>query len=189
MKAIKTDIPDILLFEPIVFGDSRGYFFEYFRQEIIEKYMPGTSFVQGNESLSTYGVIRGLHFQKPPFTQGKLVRVIIGEVLDVAVDMRVGSPTYGHHVAVHLSGENKRQLWVPKGFAHGFAVLSKEVLFTYSCDNYYHPQSDAGIRFDDPFLKINWLIPKDKVLLSEKDQNKPSFHEVNCFNYIDLKSK
>lgn len=183
MQVIKTSIPEVLIFEPTVLGDERGYFLEYFRQEIIDHYIPGTTFVQGNESLSTYGVIRGLHFQRPPHTQGKLVRVISGEVLDVAVDIRLGSPTYGEHVAVHLSGENKKQLWIPRGFAHGFAVLSEKAVFSYQCDNYYNPQADGGIRFDDPFLDIKWPISMKDRLISDKDSKHPSFFKANCFVY------
>jgi len=183
MKVIKTNIPGVLIFEPNIHGDSRGYFLEYFRQEVIDQYIPGTCFVQGNESLSSYGVIRGLHFQRPPHAQGKLVRVIAGEVLDVAVDIRIGSPSYGQHVAVNLSGENKRQLWIPRGFAHGFAVLSKEAIFTYHCDNYYNPQADGGIRYDDATLNINWAVPLKDILISDKDLKQSSFNEVDCFQY------
>ena len=136
--------------------------------------------------MSTYGVIRGLHFQKPPYAQAKLVRVIVGEVLDVAVDIRIGSPTYGKHVAVNLSGENKRQLWIPRGFAHGFAVLSKEAIFAYKCDNYYNHPSDGGIRFDDPALNIQWTIDEKDISLSGKDQKQSSLHEIDCFHYRDF---
>lgn len=188
MQVIKTAIPEVLIVEPKIHGDARGYFLENFRQEIIDRYIPGTTFVQGNESMSSYGVIRGLHFQSPPYAQGKLVRVIVGEVLDVAVDIRIGSPTYGKHVAVHLSGENKRQLWVPRGFAHGFAVLSKEAIFAYLCDNYYNQQADGGIRFDDPALDIQWPIPADKISLSEKDKNQSSFQDVDAFHYHNFLS-
>jgi len=183
MKIIKTNIPEVLIFEPTIHGDSRGYFLEYFRQEIIDQYLPNTSFIQGNESMSSYGVIRGLHFQKPPHAQGKLVRVIVGEVLDVAVDIRVGSPTYGKHVAVNLSGNNKRQLWIPRGFAHGFAVLSKEAIFAYNCDNYYNQEADGGIRFDDPQLNIQWPIPIKDISLSAKDLKQSEFNKVDCFQY------
>jgi dTDP-4-dehydrorhamnose 3,5-epimerase len=183
MKVIKTSIPEVLIFEPTVHGDERGYFLEYFRQDILDQYMPDTTFVQGNESKSTYGVIRGLHFQKPPYAQGKLVRVIVGEVLDVAVDIRIGSPTYGKHVAVNLSGENKRQLWIPRGFAHGFAVLSKEAIFAYKCDNYYHHPSDGGIRYDDPALNIQWTVPEHAISLSGKDQQQSALHDIDCFHY------
>lgn len=188
MKIINTLIPEVLIFEPTVHGDDRGYFIEYFRQEIIDRHIPGTQFVQGNESLSAYGVIRGLHFQKPPYAQGKLVRVIAGEVVDVAVDIRIGSPTYGQHVAVNLSGENKRQLWIPRGFAHGFAVLSEKAIFSYKCDNTYHPEADGGIRFDDPTINIQWPIPSSAIRLSPKDKALPTLKEVDCFNYIDFKN-
>ena len=181
MKVIKTSIPEVLIFEPTIHGDARGYFMEYFRQETFDQYLPNTTFVQGNESKSSYGVIRGLHFQKPPYAQGKLVRVIVGEVLDVAVDIRIGSPTYGKHVAVNLSGENKRQLWIPRGFAHGFAVLSKEAIFAYKCDNYYNQEADGGIRFDDPALNIQWTIPVKDINLSGKDEKQSAFYEVTCF--------
>lgn len=188
MKIINTSIPEVLIFEPTVHGDDRGYFIEYFRQEIIDKHMPGTRFVQGNESLSSYGVIRGLHFQKPPYAQGKLVRVITGEVMDVAVDIRIGSPTYGQHVAVILSGENKRQLWIPRGFAHGFAVLSDKAIFAYKCDNTYHPEADGGIRFDDPTINIQWPIDSSSIRLSAKDKTLPGLKEVDYFKYEDFKS-
>ncbi len=183
MQVIKTQIPEVLIFEPTVHGDSRGYFLEYFRQDVIDEYIPGTSFVQGNESLSSYGVIRGLHFQKPPHTQGKLVRVIVGEVLDVAVDIRTGSPTYGQHVAVKLSGENKRQLWIPRGFAHGFAVLSETALFSYKCDNYYAPAYDGGIMWNDPLINIDWKLPEDQIQLSEKDKKHPGIGAIKDFTY------
>ena len=185
MKIINTTIPGVLIFEPKVYGDERGYFFEHFRQSVIDEYLPETQFVQANESSSSYGVLRGLHFQRPPHTQGKLVRVVMGEVLDVAVDIRQGSPTYGQHVAVKLSGENKRQLWIPRGFAHGFIVLSQQAIFSYLCDNYYHPASDGGIRFDDPALNIDWLLPYEDIKVSEKDGRLPLISEVNCFKYTN----
>lgn len=183
MKVIETNIPEVLIFEPTIYEDARGYFLEYFRQDIIDQHLPKTIFVQGNESMSSYGVIRGLHFQKPPFEQGKLVRVIAGEVMDVAVDIRIGSPTYGQHISVNLSGENKRQLWIPRGFAHGFAVLSPEAIFSYKCDNYYNQQADGGIRYDDPSLNIQWPIPEIEISLSGKDQKQSAFHEIRCFHY------
>jgi dTDP-4-dehydrorhamnose 3,5-epimerase len=183
MQVIKTSIPEVLIFAPTVHGDSRGYFLEYFRQDVIDQYIPRTLFIQGNESLSSYGVIRGLHFQKPPHTQGKLVRVIFGEVLDVAVDIRIGSPTYGRHVAVNLSGENKRQLWIPRGFAHGFAVLSETALFSYKCDNYYAPAYDGGILWNDPLIGIDWLLPEDQIQLSEKDKKHPEIGAIKDFTY------
>ena len=173
MEVIKTDIEGVVILEPRVFRDARGYFFESFSaREFCEKVVPVT-FVQDNESYSSYGVIRGLHFQKPPFTQAKLVRVIKGAVLDVAVDIRKGSPTYGQHVAVELTAENHRQLFIPHGFAHGFSVLSEEVLFQYKCDNYYAPHSEGGILWNDPSLGIDWRIPVEKAILSEKDFKHP----------------
>lgn len=186
MQVIKTTIPEVLIFEPTIHGDARGYFVEHFRQDIVEKHLPaGTNFVQGNESMSSYGVVRGLHFQRPPHTQGKLVRAVQGEVLDVAVDIRLGSPTYGQHVAVRLSGENKRQLWVPRGFAHGFAVLSETAIFSYKCDNYYNPEADGGISYNDLALNIDWLLPEADIKLSEKDKNHPAMETVVCFRYED----
>lgn len=181
MKVIKTSIPDILIFEPKVFGDSRGYFMESFRQEIIEKYIGKINFIQDNESFSEYGVLRGLHFQRPPFTQGKLVRVLEGEVLDVAVDIRLKSPTYKQFVAVKLSKENRRQLWVPKGFAHGFVVLSKTALFSYKCDNYYAPSHEGGIRWNDSEIGIDWLLSEKDIQLSAKDKVLPQLSEAKDF--------
>ena len=179
MEVIKTDIEGVVIIEPRIFKDARGYFFESFSaKEFQEKVCP-TTFVQDNESYSNYGVVRGLHFQKPPYTQSKLVRVIKGAVLDVAVDLRKGSPTYGKHVAVELTGENHRQLFIPKGFAHGFSVLSDEVLFQYKCDNFYAPQSEGGIAWNDPALQIDWRIPADKILLSEKDTKHPLLEDYN----------
>lgn len=173
MMVIKTNIEGVVILEPRIFKDARGYFFESFSQREFEEKVCQTTFVQDNESYSNYGVIRGLHFQKPPYTQAKLVRVIQGKVLDVAVDLRKSSPTYGQHVAVELSGENHRQLFVPRGFAHGFAVLSDEVLFQYKCDNYYAPQSEGGILWNDPEVKIDWKIPAEKAILAEKDTKHP----------------
>lgn len=170
MNIIQTQIPDVLIIEPRVFQDDRGYFFESFSQRLFEEKICKTVFIQDNESKSSYGVIRGLHFQKPPFCQSKLVRVIKGAVLDVAVDIRIGSPTYGQSVAVELTEENHRQFFVPRGFAHGFSVLSEEVIFQYKCDNYYAPQSEGAIAWDDPDLGIDWGIPTDKAILSEKDR-------------------
>lgn len=161
-----------------LFGDARGYFFESFNaKDFAEQTGINVTFVQDNESKSHYGVLRGLHFQKPPFAQAKLVRVVQGTVLDVAVDIRRGSPTYGRHVSVELSGENHRQLFLPKGMAHGFSVLSDEVVFQYKCDEYYHPEAEGAIAWDDPTLAINWRLPSDKVLLSEKDSHHPKFDE------------
>lgn len=186
MKVTKTKIPDVLIFEPTVFGDHRGYFMETFRSDEIKKYIGDVNFVQDNESLSRFGVLRGLHFQRPPFTQSKLVRVLQGEVLDIAVDIRIGSPTYGEHVAVLLSGENKKQLWVPQGFAHGFAVLSETALFNYKCDNYYSPTHDGGINWDDPTLAIDWQLELKDIQLSEKDKSQAAFEEIKTFTYQDF---
>jgi len=169
MEIIKTDIEGVVIMEPRIFKDTRGYFFESFSMREFQEKVCQTTFVQDNESFSSYGVVRGLHFQKPPSSQAKIVRVIKGSVLDVAVDLRKNSPTYGKHVSVELTEENHRQLFIPKGFAHGFAVLSNEALFQYKCDNYYAPQSEGGILWNDPSLHIDWRIPKDKVILSEKD--------------------
>lgn len=168
-----TSIAGIVILEPRVFKDARGYFFESFSQRVFEELVGKVDFVQDNESMSGYGVVRGLHFQLPPYTQAKLVRVVKGRVLDVNVDLRKGSPTFGRHVAVELSGENKRQLFIPRGFAHGFAVLSQEAVFQYKCDNYYAPQYEGGIRYDDPDLGIDWKIPAADRIFSEKDKTYP----------------
>ena len=170
INVIKIDIEGVLIIEPKVFGDARGYFLESFNaKEFSEKTGLNINFVQDNESMSSYGVMRGLHFQRPPFTQSKLVRCVKGAVLDVAVDIRKGSPTYGQHVAVELSEENHRQFFVPRGFAHGFAVLSETAVFQYKCDNFYAPQADGGISILDDSLGIDWKIPTEKALLSDKD--------------------
>lgn len=184
MNVIQTEIPEVLIFEPKVFGDHRGYFFESFRQDIFEKAIgQQILFIQDNQSRSSYGVLRGLHFQRQPYTQSKLVRCLEGEVLDVAVDMRIGSPTYGKHVAVNLSAENYRQLWIPQGFAHGFVVLSEKAIFAYKCDNYYSPEYDGGVLWNDPALNIDWQIPMEDIKLSEKDKVQPLFETVKCFQY------
>jgi len=177
MNVIKTTIDGVLIIEPKVFGDKRGYFFESFSQrEFDEKVAPilghTINFVQDNESMSCYGVMRGLHFQRPPFTQSKLVRCVKGAVLDVAVDIRKGSPTYGQHVAVELTEDNHKQFFIPKGFAHGFAVLSETAVFQYKCDDFYHPEADGGISILDDSLGIDWHID-DKAILSEKDTKHP----------------
>ena len=169
MKVIKTSISDVVILEPRVFGDERGYFFESFSQREFNEQVAEVTFVQDNESKSSYGVVRGLHYQLPPYTQAKLVRVVEGEVLDVVVDLRKNSATFGKHLAVVLSGENKRQFFIPKGFAHGFAVLSPQAVFQYKCDNYYAPQYESGIQFDDPALGIDWKIPEAEMILSAKD--------------------
>lgn len=171
MEVIKTNIEGVVIIEPRIFRDERGYFFESFSQRDFQEKVCNTVFVQDNESKSTYGVLRGLHFQKPPHAQSKLVRVIKGAVLDVAVDIRRGSPTFGQHVAVELTEENHRQFFIPRGFAHGFSVLTDEVIFQYKCDNFYAPQSEGALAWDDPDLAIDWRIPADKVLLSEKDRH------------------
>ena len=173
MEIIKTHIEGVVLIEPRIFKDDRGYFFESFSQREFEEKVCKTTFVQDNESKSSYGVLRGLHFQKPPFAQSKLVRVIKGAVLDVAVDIRKGSPTFGQYVSVELTGENHRQFFIPRGFAHGFSVLSEEVIFQYKCDNFYSPQSEGAIAWNDPDLNIDWRIPAEKVVLSEKDSKHP----------------
>ncbi|MBQ0087476.1 MAG: dTDP-4-dehydrorhamnose 3,5-epimerase [Bacteroidales bacterium] len=174
MEIIKTNIQGLLIIEPKVFGDSRGYFFESFNaREFREKAGLDINFVQDNESVSSYGVMRGLHFQKPPYTQSKLVRCVKGRVLDVAVDIRKGSPTYGQHIAVELTEENHRQCFIPKGFAHGFAVLSETAVFQYKCDNFYAPQADGGISILDSSLGIDWRISADKAVLSDKDLRHP----------------
>ncbi len=180
MEVIKTAIEGVVIIEPRIFKDARGYFFESFSQkEFNEKVMP-INFVQDNESMSSYGVMRGLHYQKMPYTQSKLVRCVKGAVLDVAVDIRKGSPTFGQHVAVELTEENHRQLFVPRGFAHGFAVLSETAIFQYKCDNFYAPQADAGIQLMDEELGIDWRIPTAEALLSEKDLKHP------CLRYSVL---
>lgn len=169
MDVIKTAIEGVVIIEPKVFKDARGYFFESFSQQEFEEKVRKINFVQDNESMSSYGVLRGLHFQYPPFTQSKLVRCVKGTVLDVAVDIRKGSPFYGQHVAVELSEDNHRQLFVPRGFAHGYAVLSETAVFQYKCDNFYAPQADGGISIKDDSLGIDWCIPIENTLLSEKD--------------------
>ena len=178
MKITTTAIEGVIILEPEVFGDERGYFFESFSQREFEEKVGKTAFVQDNESSSRYGVLRGLHFQKPPHAQAKLVRVVKGKVLDIAVDIRKGSPTFGQHVSVELSAENKRQLFIPRGFAHGFAVLSDEAVFQYKCDNYYAPGSEGGILWNDPALGIDWKLPAEDVILSEKDKKNVLLNEL-----------
>ena len=184
MEVIKSYIEGVVIIEPRIFEDSRGYFFESFSErEFVEK-VCNTHFVQDNESKSSYGVVRGLHFQRPPHAQSKLVRVVEGAVLDIAVDIRRGSPTFGRYVAVELSAENHRQLFIPRGFAHGFAVLSDKAVFQYKCDNYYAPQSEGAIAWNDPAIGIDWRIPADKVILSAKDMAHPLLAECEeLFNY------
>lgn len=178
MEVIKTDIEGLLVLEPRVFGDSRGYFFESFNVRTFEEAVGDVTFVQDNESKSSYGVVRGLHFQKPPHAQAKLVRVVKGKVLDVAVDLRKESPTFGKYVAIELSEENHRQMFIPRGFAHGFSVLSDEVVFQYKCDNYYAPESEGAVRWDDPDLNIDWKIPSEDIILSDKDRHHPYLREI-----------
>ena len=191
MEIIKTDIEGVVIIEPRIFKDARGYFFEsYSKREFDEKVRP-IDFVQDNESMSAYGVIRGLHFQRPPFAQSKLVRCVKGRVLDVAVDIRKGSPTYGQHIAVELSEDNHRQFFVPRGFAHGFAVLSDVAVFQYKCDNYYHPEADGGISIADESLGINWQIDPAQAILSDKDLRHPLLKDFDSpfdFN-VDLYAK
>ena len=179
MNIIKTEIEGPLIIEPRIFGDSRGYFFESFNARDFEEQTGiKVTFVQDNESKSTYGVVRGLHYQLPPYAQAKLVRVVQGAVLDVAVDIRRTSPTYGQHVAVELTADNHRQFYMPHGFAHGFAVLSETAVFQYKCDSYYHPEAEGAIAWDDPSLGIDWRIARDRVLLSDKDRHHPLLRNI-----------
>ena len=179
MEIIKTAIDGVVIIEPRVFKDARGYFFESFSQREFDEKVRPIQFVQDNESMSTYGVMRGLHFQRPPFTQSKLVRCVKGRVLDVAVDIRKGSPTFGQHVAVELSEDNHRQVFISHGFAHGFSVLSDDAVIQYKCDNFYAPQSDGGISILDDSLGINWQIPMDQAILSDKDLNHPCLKDFD----------
>ena len=184
MEVIKTEIEGVVIIEPRIFKDERGYFYESFSQREFEEKVCRTTFVQDNQSKSSYGVLRGLHFQKPPYCQSKLVRCIKGAVLDVAVDIRKGSPTFGKYVAVELSEDNHRQFFVPRGFAHGFAVLTPEAVFQYKCDNFYNKESEGAVAWNDPQLAIDWKIPADKVLLSEKDRlNKELANADFLFDY------
>lgn len=177
MNIVETEIKGVFIIEPKVFGDNRGYFFESFSQREFESVIGPVTFVQDNQSKSSYGVVRGLHFQKPPHAQAKLVRVVKGKVLDVAVDLRKDSPTFGKYIAVELSDENHRQVFIPKGFAHGFSVLSEEAVFQYKCDEYYAPESEAAIAWDDQDLNIDWKVPAEDVVLSAKDRNHPTLKE------------
>lgn len=186
MEVIKTEIEGVVIIEPRLFKDERGYFFESFSEREFNTKVRTIRFVQDNESKSSYGVLRGLHFQKPPYAQSKLVRVIKGAVLDVAVDIRKGSPTFGQHVAVELTEDNHRQFFIPRGFAHGFSVLTPEVIFQYKCDNFYAPQSEGAIAWNDPDLHIDWHIPADKVILSEKDKHHPLLKDApDLFDYTE----
>ncbi|MBQ2166749.1 MAG: dTDP-4-dehydrorhamnose 3,5-epimerase [Bacteroidaceae bacterium] len=190
MNVIDTPIQGVKIIEPRIFGDARGYFFESFSQRRFDEMVSKTVFVQDNESRSVAGVVRGLHFQLPPFTQAKLVRVVRGAVLDVAVDIRKGSPTFGQHVAVELTEENHLQFFVPHGFAHGFAVLSDEAVFQYKCDNYYAPQAEGAIAWDDPALGIDWRVPKENRILSEKDAHHPLLADAEIpFVYEEMVMK
>ena len=182
MNFISTDIKDVYIIEPKVFNDKRGYFFESYNEEAFKKAGLNYNFVQDNQSKSSYGTVRGLHFQKGEHSQAKLVRVLKGEVLDVAVDLRTNSPTFGKHVAVILNDQNQRQLMIPRGFAHGFAVLSEEAIFTYKCDNFYCKESEGGILFNDPELGIDWKIDLSKAILSDKDKLHPRLSDFKpCF--------
>jgi dTDP-4-dehydrorhamnose 3,5-epimerase len=184
MNIIKTDIDGVVVIKPTIFEDSRGYFFESYSQKRFEEKIGKINFVQDNESKSSYGVVRGLHFQAPPYAQSKLVRCVKGSVLDVAVDLRLGSPTYGKYVAFELSEDNHLQLFIPKGFAHGFSVLSDEAVFQYKCDEFYHPEADGGINLLDEEIGVYWHINKDKMILSDKDKNHPMLKDfVTPFRY------
>lgn len=186
MEIIKTAIEGVVIIEPRLFRDERGYFFESFSQREFNEKVREIHFVQDNESKSSYGVLRGLHFQKPPFAQSKLVRVIRGAVLDVAVDIRIGSPTFGQHVAVELTEDNHRQFFIPRGFAHGFSVLTDEVIFQYKCDNFYAPQSEGAIAWNDPDLAIDWKLPTQQIILSDKDSHHSRLKEIESpFHFQD----
>ena len=186
INVIKTEIPDVVVIEPMLFGDERGYFMETWSQKDFDKQVRPIKFVQDNESKSKYGVLRGLHFQKGEHAQSKLVRVLKGCVLDVAVDIRKGSPTFGKHVSVKLTGENHLQFFIPRGFAHGFVVLSDEAVFQYKCDNFYDPQSEGAIIWNDPALGIDWQITENDIILSEKDKHHPSLAE--CQEVFDIRT-
>lgn len=184
MKFIRTEIPDLIIIEPKVHGDDRGYFIETFRQDKLEEFLGyPVNFLQDNESKSSKGVLRGLHYQLHPASQTKLVRVIQGSVLDVAVDIRKGSPTFGQSLALELSAENKRQLFVPRGFAHGFLVLEDDTIFAYKVDNYYSPENDRGMAFDDPALNIDWRFARDELNFSDKDTKQPLMRDAELFDY------
>lgn len=183
MKVINTRIPEVLIFEPDIIGDHRGYFYESYRQDIIEQYIGKVHFVQDNQSKSGFGVLRGLHFQIPPFSQSKLVQCLQGKVLDIAVDIRIGSPTYGVYIPVQLSEANHRQLYIPIGFAHGFVALSELAVLSYKCDNYYNPNADGGLAWNDPEINIDWILPVQDIKLSEKDKKLPLLSQITCFKY------
>jgi dTDP-4-dehydrorhamnose 3,5-epimerase len=182
MKFIKTEIPEVIIIEPKVWKDDRGYFYESYRQDLFEKEIGKINFIQENESKSVHGSLRGFHYQLPPFAQSKLVSVISGKVLDIAVDMRKSSSTFGKYISAELSSENKKQLFIPQGFAHGFLTLSEEAIFQYKVDNYYSKESEAGIIFNDEYLNIEWQVDPDKLILSEKDLILPNFKNSIKFN-------
>ena len=182
MKCIKTDIEGVLIFEPDVFNDHRGYFIESFSEREIQEYIPAIRFVQDNESGSSFGVLRGLHYQTGKHAQAKLVRAVMGKILDVVVDLRESSPTFGKYIAVELSDENKRQIFIPKGFAHGFVVLSQKAIFQYKCDGYFAPGHEASLRYNDPEIGIEWGIDAEKLVLSNKDRNAPFLKEAVLFD-------
>ena len=188
INTVQTAIPGVVIIEPKVFGDARGYFFESWSQRDFDAAVAPVVFVQDNESKSRYGVLRGLHFQKGEYAQAKLLRVVKGRVLDVAVDIRKGSPTFGQHVAVELSEDNHRQLFIPRGFAHGFSVLSPDAVFQYKCDNFYAASEEGAIAWDDPALDIDWMVPRKDVILSGKDRSHPLLNDCDClFDYgVDL---
>ncbi|MCK9629240.1 MAG: dTDP-4-dehydrorhamnose 3,5-epimerase [Bacteroidales bacterium] len=183
MNFIKTLIPEVFIIDPIIHGDARGYFMESFLLDKFQTSILKTDFVQENESCSKYGVLRGLHYQTEPFAQSKLVRVIKGKIVDIALDIRKGSPTFGQHVAIELSGENKRQLFIPRGFAHGFSVLENDTIVQYKTDNLYSPEHERAILWNDPSLKIDWKIPENDILLSEKDKCHPLLEKADLFDY------
>lgn len=178
MKAIKTEIEGLIILEPTVHGDNRGYFMEAFSDKVFRSLVGDVDFVQENESKSKYGVVRGLHFQEEPFAQAKLVRAVSGVIWDIAVDIRKGSPTFGKYVAIELSEDNKKQLFIPRGFAHGFSVLSEEAIFQYKCDNYYNPESEDAILWNDAELDIDWRIPEQDVIVSDKDKKNNPFSSL-----------
>ncbi len=187
MKIIPTDIEGVIILEPKIFPDDRGYFSVTYTAKDFAEQVDDMTFVQDNQSASKYGVIRGLHYQLPPFAQAKLVRAVVGRVLDVAVDIRQGSPTFGKHVAVELSEDNHRQLFIPEGFAHGFSVLSERAVLQYKCNAYYAPTHEGGIAFDDPELNIDWGIPADKAIISDKDRQHPGIGDARLFMYDKVK--
>ncbi|MBI5206796.1 MAG: dTDP-4-dehydrorhamnose 3,5-epimerase [Candidatus Firestonebacteria bacterium] len=185
MKFIKTEIPEVVIIEPKIWDDERGLFFESFRNDLFDRNIKKINFVQDNESISKYGSLRGLHFQLPPFAQSKLVRVIKGKIIDVAIDIRKGSPTFAKFVTIELSENNKKQIFIPRGFAHGFIVISEECILNYKVDNYYSKESERGIIYSDKTLNIDWRINKKDIVLSEKDKILPDLYNTEMFNYSD----